>query len=379
MRIAFLSHFDPSDVKQWSGIGYYMVNSLRATGAQVDVYPVPLPKPSGLDTLLKIYWRLRGCYYYYDRSTATFQRWREKNSTLVETLQADVVLSPGSREVAAMGVTHIPHVFWTDATFGGLLDFYPHYRRLAASTIRNGMEAERSALARARLGIYSSEWAMETAIKLHGGRADRVQCIPFGANLEVVPDISLVNAAIASKLVGTLKILFLGVDWERKGGPLALKIFDLLRQRGLPAEFTIAGCSPRIEPRTGLKVLGFVSKRDVEGRTQLDNLLLSSHLLLLPTLADCTPMVLAEAYAYGLPVVTANVGGVSTQVEDGVDGYMLPRDATALDYTNVIEKLWSVGGTYERVAKAARLKYDSRLNWTSAASTVVSRLALCRR
>ena len=50
-----------------------------------------------------------------------------------------------------------------------------------------------------------------------------------------------------------------------------------------------------------------------------------------PTQADVLPLAIMEAMASGLPVITTAVGGVSKQVEHGVDGFLIrPGDAGAL-------------------------------------------------
>jgi glycosyltransferase involved in cell wall biosynthesis len=49
----------------------------------------------------------------------------------------------------------------------------------------------------------------------------------------------------------------------------------------------------------------------------------------LPTQADCVPVVLTEASAYGLPILSTAVGGVSTIGEDKVNGRVFPLTESA--------------------------------------------------
>jgi glycosyltransferase involved in cell wall biosynthesis len=54
-------------------------------------------------------------------------------------------------------------------------------------------------------------------------------------------------------------------------------------------------------------------------------------LFVLPTLSEGTPRVLVEARANSLPLVSTNVGGISTSVTDGYDGILVPaKDPAAL-------------------------------------------------
>lgn len=65
-----------------------------------------------------------------------------------------------------------------------MVDFYPNYTNLSASTIVNGNKLEQLALDRCSLAVYSSEWAAESAIRNYNVHPDKVKVIPFGANLE---------------------------------------------------------------------------------------------------------------------------------------------------------------------------------------------------
>jgi glycosyltransferase involved in cell wall biosynthesis len=65
-----------------------------------------------------------------------------------------------------------------------------------------------------------------------------------------------------------------------------------------------------------------------------------SDILVLPTLSEGTPRVLIEARAFGLPVISTNVGGIPSSVKDGIDGILVPpadSDALARAIDKVID------------------------------------------
>ena len=64
-----------------------------------------------------------------------------------------IVFSPGTIPIAYLDCEQ-PIAFWTDATFGGMVGFYPQFSSLSNECIRAGHAAEGSALRRARLAIY---------------------------------------------------------------------------------------------------------------------------------------------------------------------------------------------------------------------------------
>jgi glycosyltransferase involved in cell wall biosynthesis len=105
-------------------------------------------------------------------------------------------------------------------------------------------------------------------------------------------------------------------------------------------------------------------------------------LLFLPTRKDCTPMVFAEANAYGTPAVTRDVGGVADVVHNGANGIVLREDADAAEFAAAIESLWNNPDRYAELRSSARLEYETRLNWGAWArgiAQLVENLSVTRR
>lgn len=74
--------------------------------------------------------------------------------------------------------------------------------------------------------------------------------------------------------------------------------------------------------------------------TEKDAFLEQSDIFVFPTYYnnECFPLVLLEAMAYQLPIITTNEGGIPDVVQDGVNGIICPRrDAKAV--ANALEKL----------------------------------------
>jgi len=113
------------------------------------------------------------------------------------------------------------------------------------------------------------------------------------------------------------------------------------------------------------------------GENRYRELLRSAHFLLLPSRAECYGVVLAEACAFGVPVLASETGGIGTVVKDGVNGKTFPttQDPAVLDraeeakqYADFIEN--TLNDDYSTLALSAFEEYVGRLNWSRSAQRV---------
>jgi len=124
---------------------------------------------------------------------------------------------------------------------------------------------------------------------------------------------------------GEVRLLFIGGDFKRKGGPLLLRWAE--ENKHLPCSLDIVteqpiSAPPHVRVHAGLK----------PNSRRLMELLAEADLFVLPTRADMSPWVIAEAKAFGKPVLTTTVGALPEMVRDGIDGWLVPpEDLSAFD------------------------------------------------
>ncbi len=97
--------------------------------------------------------------------------------------------------------------------------------------------------------------------------------------------------------------------------------------------FVFAGAPDEVAPLQQLiEQLNLSDKFSFPGfRSDIPNLLGSSDMLVLPSLAEGFSVTLVEALAAGLPIVATRVGGAAEIIVDGETGYLVPpADAPAL-------------------------------------------------
>jgi glycosyltransferase involved in cell wall biosynthesis len=286
-------------------------------------------------------------------------------------IDCDVIFSPGTIPISYL-CTKKPLVFWTDATFAGMVNFYPAYSNLCAETIKNGNNAEQLALSKCRIAIYTSDWAANSAIMNYNVDPAKVKVVPFGANIDTNRSSQDINLIVRNKKFDICRLLFVGVEWQRKGGDFAVAVADLLNKRGRKTELHVVGCNPQGKVPGFVIQHGFVSKKTEEGKSLLNKLMSDSHFLILPSLADCVPVVFAEASSFGLPCLASRVGGIPTAVQDGKNGHTFSLDDKPEKYCECIEDLMSSTQKYGMLAQSSFKEYSERLTWSTAGSKLAS-------
>lgn len=243
LKIAYITTYDVNNVNNWSGIGYFIANTVKKYLGDVEFIGNLNQRRFLENDLKRIYHKILFQKSFRSERTIPLvgQFYAQQVEKQIAGKNFDLIFSPGTIPIAYLK-TNIPIVFWTDAIFAGMIDFYPNWSNLCKETIKNGNVIERSALDRCRLAIYSSEWAAQTAVSYYKIDRTKIKVIPFGANIECSRSFDDIREIVNSRSSKKCKLLFLGVDWVRKGGDIALEITKELNKSGLETELTIVGC-----------------------------------------------------------------------------------------------------------------------------------------
>ena len=178
----------------------------------------------------------------------------------------------------------------------------------------------RDAFRAARHVVAWTEWTREGVVAEYEVPFEKVTVIPPGVN-----SAEWQRPTPRRRHSNPAKILFVGGDLARKGGLDLLEAFRALRQETAVELHLVT--RNQVEPEPGL----FVYNNMQPNSAALKQLYFDSDIFCLPTYGDCLPMVLSEAGAAGLPVVSTAVAGIPEIVKDGRNGYLVPTgDVAAL-------------------------------------------------
>jgi glycosyltransferase involved in cell wall biosynthesis len=371
LDIAFVHVHDPADPHTWSGIPSAILNHLVRAGSHVEPIGPLHRRTRYLLSPIWIYCKATHRAYHPDREpllTASFARQIER---ALRGRRFDAILATETFIISRLNRPE-PITYWSDGVWDIMADYYYH-NPLASFHTRAKLH-ERQGIEKAAHAVYSSDWAADGARRHYGVSNDKLSVIPFGPNLEISHTRADIENALRARRRDLCVLLFLGVDWERKGGQIALEAARLLNQRGLKTELVVVGCKVPGEKPDFVREVGYVSKRTVEGRGLLSELLRSSHFLILPTRAECSAIVFCEASAFGLPIVTTDTGGISTYVRHDVNGIRFPLSADAEEYSERIYRLFHDRSAYEAMSLNGWNEFQSRLNWESSVTSLLSKM-----
>lgn len=361
LRIAVVSPGDPRDRRTWSGSTYFIVKALEPLAHSLTwLGPLAVPNQRLKKRLAAIRRHVTGLRTYPERTVKASQYFGRRIDRRLGRGEFDLLLAPAASVEAAHIESDIPLVYISDATFALMQEVYPIFSSMGKAAVTEH-RFEQAVIDRADLLVYPSHWAARSAMHSYAADPDKVRVIPFGANLDTSP---VREACLGRHIKDRLELLFLAKEWERKGGEIAFHTLLDLLEHGVDARLTVCGTVPPAPFRhERMTVIPYLNKNIPEQRARFEEVLSRSHLLLLPTRAECYGVVFCEAAAYGLPVYATDVGGVGTIVENGVNGHLLPPAAGGADFSRLIRETALDPSTYMRLNTESRRRYEERLNW----------------
>jgi len=369
VRMGFLTVEDARDVRTWSGTPHFMAKGLEKHFGKIELLgPLSSRRLRAYKLFGAAVERLSGRRYLPLAVPAVAREIAAIAKKRVAEARPDVVFWPAGSVAAGQIPTDTPLIYSSDATFNLIDGYHPRYRNLTAASRRGAHALEASAIRRADLIIYPTEWAARSARDDYGADPDRIHVIPYGANLGDPPDR---QSALRPRDDRQCGLLFVGGNWHEKGADIALGTLRALREMGVNAELTICGCTPPASVDSeGLTILPFLDKSKAIDFARLNQCFLEADFLLVPTRADCFGIVFCEASAYGVPSIATDTGGVSCVVREGINGHTLPFDAGPETYAALIAEIFVDRERYMALKTSSRDLFEELLNWDVWARTI---------
>lgn len=167
-------------------------------------------------------------------------------------------------------------------------------------------------------------------------------------------------------------VLFVGIDFERKGGTTLLKAFSHVKARLPLARLLIAG------PHGGSAQEGVEWMGHITDRNRIRQLFSKATVFAMPSICEPFGLALIEAMSHGLPVVGSTADAMAEIIDEGRTGYLIPVG----DSKTLAERLTLLLSSPDLCAefgRAGRLKVSTQFLWSQVVTKVEDGLKLIVR
>lgn len=299
MRAIGATWGDPWSTSTYSGVPFHLFGELEQRGTMVGRADVNIVEKSDLARGaidLRRSWEARR-----PRRNAVWRYLPETIELLTRRYATVQAMQPDHDVTLQFGVAGIPsgplvaHVEIPVSMALELPDYARSYGfdRIDDRTASRAIDGERHFLSRCDLVWTNTEWTAAAIQALGVDRSSIAVC---------APPCGVTDPGPIERDWSALHVVFIGKDWERKGGPLLVDAFNTLRRERPEATLTIVGCEPDVA-RPGIEVLGFLAKDSPADSAQLDQALRRATVFAMPSHWESTGIVYMEAATYGLPLV----------------------------------------------------------------------------
>jgi glycosyltransferase involved in cell wall biosynthesis len=244
----------------------------------------------------------------YFRTTYLFRRIRRAMRSIID--PARHAFSFQTQSLYDTSVAGVPHFVYTDHTHLSNLDsayFDPRQLRPAA-----WRALERTIYGNAARVFTRSHDVTEDLVRHYGVGRDKVRCVYAGTNVRHASEPLPANDGYAN-----LRILFVGREWERKGGPVLAAAFREVLRVIPDAHLCIVGARPPLD-LPNCTVVGDVPLGELGAHFA------RASVFCLPTRLEPFGIAVLEAMLHRLPVVGTAVGAMPDMIQDGVTGLLVP-------------------------------------------------------
>ncbi|HEU4973486.1 MAG TPA: glycosyltransferase family 4 protein [Baekduia sp.] len=177
------------------------------------------------------------------------------------------------------------------------------------------------------------------------------------AGIGVTPPAGVEHRSYAGR-----RLVFVGVDWQRKGGPELIAALDRLAGRHPDLSLTVVGCEPPVQ-RPYLRVVGRIPAAAVAEHLE------QATAFVLPARLEPAGLAYAEAAAFGLPVVATATGGIPDRVHHEETGLLVPPgDVDAL--TQALDRVLGSEDLRRELGQAGRRLAAERFTWRAVTAAI---------
>ncbi len=370
IRVVGAAFGNPLGMRTFSGLSFHLLQAIRDHGCLVGTLSTRCLRLRDLARGCLVVsrghraWRPRLSRQWLWRTSTVEELSRRFGNRLRQFPDANAVLQVGTHVYVEN--SHLRHFCMTDLTVTQAADAGRFgFEGLAADDVRGAIVAQKRIFDSCSGIFVPTEWTRESIVREFDQPPDRVLVVGEGASIEEVP--------FTQEKYFSRNILFVGYEWENKGGPLLYEAFQLVRASLPDATLTVVGCTPSIRD-PGIRIVGRLRKDVPAQYSLLKRLYQNATCFCLLSEVDAYGIVLLEAQLCGTPVVALDRGSRRELVRSGETG-LLVRDATPRAVADALLTILCSPETAEHMGALGHKFVSERFTWSAVADRILSYIA----
>lgn len=262
---------------------------------------------------------------------------------------------------------HRPHFVYTDFTYRSCRDnaFYGKYRWVPTRSDQL-IENETEIYLNSECTFSQTGSVVRTLINDYGIPFEKALNVCYGPNINAITLRAIVCDVSRYR---SKTVLFIGNDWERKGGPELVQAFNLVRRKIPDAKLLIVGCEPKLDI-DGVEVMGKIPLM------QLPDYYARASVFCMPSKLEPSAGVYVEAMHAGLPVVALDTKETREIVRNAVSGFLVPF-SDVVGMGERLSALLSSPELCESMGRNGRQSARENHTWEQTFSKIGTRIRFC--
>jgi starch synthase len=309
---------DPFDRRSWSGISFYLFSELQRRNALQRAFGVEVAHPRRALLMLRQFHPRHDVWRRQFYTSPSYRR------SLTSEVSRHLTSSDFDSDFLQLGA-----LFDLPGIVAGRTRCFSYHdgnlaqsskspfarRQLSQARLREGLAFERAVYQGVDLIFTMSEYLKRSFVEDFGIPGAKVVNVGGGVNLDSFPE------PFAGKKYDTKQVLFIGVEFERKGGPQLLAAHKRLREKHPGAVLHVVG--PRTRPfpeQPGVVFHGYLHKTDPREAEILRTLFEKCSVFVLPSLYEPFGIAPLEAMLHEIPAIVSRGWALQENVQPGMTG-----------------------------------------------------------